>query len=266
MKFDYHTHHYRCGHAKGDIRDYIETAIERGLQILGISDHSPWFYREDAYSSRIVMPKEEFSHYVNEVLELKKEYENQIEVLLGVESDFVPSHLQLYQSVYEQYPFDYIIGSVHATNNMSIFNRDRWKNLNEKQLLLEKELYFNLIEQSARSGMFEILGHIDAMKRHFPGFNQLETAALDKCLKTISECDVAIEVNTSTAGELGWQPSVDILERAYFYNVKVTFGSDAHHPERVGDQFNEVKEQLKHIGFKYWCIFRGRKRESIPLD
>lgn len=41
MKFDLHTHHFRCGHADGNIRDYIEAGIKAGLQAIGISDHTP---------------------------------------------------------------------------------------------------------------------------------------------------------------------------------------------------------------------------------
>ncbi|SHF28944.1 PHP domain-containing protein [Seinonella peptonophila] len=40
MKFDLHTHHNRCGHAYGKIEEYIEAAIRKGLQMIGISDHS----------------------------------------------------------------------------------------------------------------------------------------------------------------------------------------------------------------------------------
>lgn len=36
MKFDLHTHHFRCGHADGNIRDYIEAGIKAGLQAIGI--------------------------------------------------------------------------------------------------------------------------------------------------------------------------------------------------------------------------------------
>lgn len=43
MKFDLHTHHFRCGHADGNIRDYIEAGIQSGLQVIGISDHTPYF-------------------------------------------------------------------------------------------------------------------------------------------------------------------------------------------------------------------------------
>lgn len=266
MKFDLHTHHKRCGHAKGNIRDYIEKAISKELNVIGISDHSPWFYRDDNYEPRYVMTIDEFPNYIKEVLQLKNEYKEKIEILLGVESDFIPEHLDLYSEIYNRYPFDYIIGSVHASNGRSIFNKDRWNGLNEKQLLLEKEMYYNLIEQSALSGLFDVLGHIDGMKRSFPDFNSLDTFAVEKCLKTIGECDLAIEVNTSTSNSgLGWQPTSEILEMALYYDVKVTFGSDAHQPNRVGFEWDEVRKHLLEIGYKEWCIFRQRKRILLPL-
>ena len=51
---------------------------------------------------------------------------------------------------------------------------------------------------------------------------------------------MAIEINTSgkTKDVGGWYPADDILERALFHNVAVTFGSDAHTPERIGDEFD----------------------------
>ncbi len=30
MKFDLHTHHFRCGHADGDIEAYIQAGIKAG--------------------------------------------------------------------------------------------------------------------------------------------------------------------------------------------------------------------------------------------
>src|SRR3954447_9824416 len=88
-KFDLHTHHDRCGHARGRIRDYIEAAIEHGLNVIGIADHSPYFSSEEDHPfPHITMPKSMFGEYVNEVLQLKHTYSDKIEVLLGVESDF----------------------------------------------------------------------------------------------------------------------------------------------------------------------------------
>lgn len=267
-KFDLHTHHDRCGHARGKIRDYIEAAIDRGLQVIGVADHTPYFsYEEDQAFPKIAMAKSEFPRYVKEVQELKSEYEGKIEVLLGIEADFFPEQIARYQPYFERYPFDYIIGSVHQVDGLSIFNKKRWKRLTDQQKIQTKETYYKLIEQSARSGMYHILGHIDAMKGFYPEFSDIQTDVVEQTLKAIGENDVAIEINTSgkTKDVGGWYPSDDILEKANHYGVKVTFGSDAHDPKRVGDEFDLVAKRLKDIGFKEWCFFRQKVRVIVPL-
>ncbi|MGD7007099.1 histidinol-phosphatase [Metabacillus sp. 84] len=268
MKFDFHTHHDRCGHAVQPIRDYIEAAIERNLDMIGISDHSPHLYsEEDHLFPRISMAKSHFPEYVEEVLRLKKEYEGRIEVLLGVESDFFPEHLPQYKKFYEKFPLDYIIGSVHFVDGASIFKKDRWEGLSANQKQQTKENYYSLIAQSVRSGVFQILGHIDAMKGYYPEFSAIQTDAAERTLQIIAEADTAIEINTSGKNKYcgGWYPSEELLERALHYGVNVTFGSDAHKPERVGDEFEEVRSKLKEIGFKEWAIFRQKERRMVPL-
>jgi histidinol-phosphatase (PHP family) len=268
MKFDLHTHHYRCGHAEGEIRDYIESAIAGGLVAVGISDHSPYFgSSEEQAQPLIAMAKNEFPKYVAEILQLKEEYKSEIDVLLGVESDFFPEFADIYREVYAQYPFDYIIGSVHQVNAVSIFNRNRWKKHTEVQKVAVKEAYYELIQQSARSGMFQILGHIDAMKGFYPAFSEIKTDIVDDTLRVIGECKMAIEINTSgkTKDCGGWYPSDAILERALFHGVEVTFGSDAHKPSRVADEWDEVAARLKEIGFKQWVYFKQKQRQIVPL-
>lgn len=268
MKFDLHTHHERCGHAEGNIEAYIRAAIERGLSVIGISDHSPYFGKEEDHPSpKVAMAKSEFPRYVREVLELKKKYEGKIDVLLGVESDFFPEHAGLYRKIYAQYPFDYIIGSVHVVEGVSIFNRNRWEKLDEDGKIRVKDTYHDLIGQSARSGMFDILGHIDAMKGYYPEFSEIPSHNLEQVIKVIGECDLTIEVNTSgkTKDVGGWYPSDHILELALHYGVHVTMGSDAHVPERVGDELELVAKRLKEIGFKEWVYFKQRKRIAVPL-
>lgn len=44
---DLHTHHERCGHADGTLADVARWAIERGISVLGVSDHAPrWWTLE----------------------------------------------------------------------------------------------------------------------------------------------------------------------------------------------------------------------------
>ncbi|SEU19003.1 histidinol-phosphatase [Paenibacillus sp. NFR01] len=269
MKFDLHTHHFRCGHADGSIRDYIEAGIAAGLNVIGISDHTPYFgAASDQAFPHIAMAKSQFAGYVDEVLALKKEYAGVIDVLLGIESDYFPKHAEVYRSTLAAYPFDYVIGSVHSVGGVSIFNKGRWKGLGPKDKIAVKAQYYRLIADSARSGMFQILGHIDAMKGNYPQFSEIPAdQEIDDCLRTIGECGVAIEINTSGGTKLsgGWYPSDRILERALHYGVEVTFGSDAHKPSRVAEDRQAVAARLKDIGFTEWVYFRERQKVTVPL-
>ncbi len=48
---NFHTHTTRCNHAVGEDRQYVEAAIKGGLKVLGFSDHSPYFFSGDYYST-----------------------------------------------------------------------------------------------------------------------------------------------------------------------------------------------------------------------
>ncbi|ULO08437.1 histidinol-phosphatase [Paenibacillus sp. 19GGS1-52] len=270
MKFDLHTHHFRCGHADGNIRDYIEAGLAAGLGAIGISDHSPYFGSpsEQAFPL-IAMGKSELTHYVDEVLSLKKEYEGTIDVLLGIESDYFAEYAEVYRKILSAYPFDYVIGSVHNVKGISIFNKNRWKNRTPQEQIADKTEYYQMIAESARSGMFQILGHIDAMKGNYPPFSDIPTPGpIDECLRVIGECGVSIEINTSGGTKLcgGWYPSDAILERALFWGVEVTFGSDAHKPSRVADERELVATRLKEIGYTEWVYYKQREKITVPLE
>lgn len=268
MKFDYHTHHERCGHAAGTIEDYILSAIGKELNYIGIADHSPHFYHTEDYPFKHkAMAKSQFPVYVNEVLHLKEKYQNKINVLLGVESDFFVDVINDYQIEFSKYPFDYIIGSVHRVNNLSVFNEERWSNITEEEINNTITQYYQLIEQSAQCGLFQIIGHMDVLKRNFPAFQATHIPQLEKTLQTIAANDISIELNTAGAQYegVGWYPSSEILERAQFYGIIPTFGSDAHTPERVGDSFDEVKQHLKEVGFKEMAYFIQKKRYTFSI-
>jgi|SRR5690625_231898 len=266
--FDLHTHHYRCGHAEGSIEEYVQAAIERGIEIIGISDHSPFFhYEEEQPYPNVSMGKSDLENYIKEVLHIKEKYKNNIEVLLGMESDFFSDYIEVYSKYYEKFPFDYIIGSIHYVNGLNIFDKQRWIGMTKKQILETKENYYNLIGQSAKCGLFQIMGHIDAMKGNYPEFSKFKTEVVENTLKLIADYEIAIEVNTSgnTKECGGWYPAVDVLERAFYYGVDVTFGSDAHNPNRVGEELNLVINRLKEIGFTKWCYFKQKNKYYTPL-
>jgi hypothetical protein len=75
LKIDYHMHHVRCGHALRSLRDMIEAAIQRGINQLGLSDHSPLYYLEEDHPiPNMAMAQREFPYYVAEMIRLREEY------------------------------------------------------------------------------------------------------------------------------------------------------------------------------------------------
>ena len=59
---NYHTHTWHCGHAVGTPREYIESAIEEGTQVLGFTDHAPYWY-PNGYVSPLRMTQDKAEDY-----------------------------------------------------------------------------------------------------------------------------------------------------------------------------------------------------------
>ncbi len=163
IRFDYHSHNWRCGHAAGELTDYIEAAKLLGLEEFGVSDHAPTFFKDgDDPAPGTTMAKSELAGYVEEALALKERYAGQITVKLGIEADFVEGSEDDYRRMLDTHPFDYALGSVHWVFGVNIFHRPRWETDDPEQTYRE---YYRLIVASVRSGMFDILAHPTAENR-----------------------------------------------------------------------------------------------------
>lgn len=267
MLIDHHTHHYRCGHAEGTLEDVIEHAIAKGLDAIGLSDHGPIYHLGDADHPEPgrAMARSEFPHYFAEMQRLKERYEGRIDVKLGVESDHVDGWEEYYRSFWQQYDLDYVIGSVHWLGTWNIFDADLPEGKDAEQVYEE---YLLSTQRAARSGAFDILGHIDCLKTrgHMPVREM--TPLFEETIQVIAQCDVAIELNTS-----GWRKSVDecypsrqVLECCFHYGVPVALGSDAHSPDLVAAGFVRACELLWDVGYREVVTFTKRKRVSVPID
>ena len=67
MIANYHNHTYRCNHADGEEREYIEKAIESGIKTLGFSDHAPMPLTDGHYSG-FRMTLDQFPDYMETLL------------------------------------------------------------------------------------------------------------------------------------------------------------------------------------------------------
>ena len=89
MFANYHTHTFRCHHATGTEREYIEAAIAEGIKVLGFSDHIPCLF-PDGHQSGFRVQTEDTEDYFTVLRALRKEYKDDIEIHIGFESEYYP--------------------------------------------------------------------------------------------------------------------------------------------------------------------------------
>jgi len=266
MLVDYHTHHYRCGHADGQMREYVEAAIAAGLVEIGVSDHSPIYHLHDDPHPlpRTAMHQHELPHYIADMVAVQQQFANRMTVRLGVESDYVLGWDAHYRTLWQRYPLDYVIGSVHWLGQWSIFNPQVPPGRTPDDMYAE---YLHTTQAAARSGAYDIIGHLDGIKTagHLP--THRITALLEETVRVLAAANVVIELNTS-----GWRkliaecyPRPELLACCHHYGVPVTLGSDAHRPEHVAAGFQEARTLLTDVGYREIVTFRHRERVMLPL-
>lgn len=144
---DWHTHHYRCKHAEGNLEDYVETAIKKNFTTIGLSDHLPIDTTQHPSLeefSNYFMPETEIGAYLREAKEIQKKYKSKINIRIGVELDYILEQEDYLRSLISlhQEKLDYIIAGIHSIKlngtYYSIFDQDE-KNplkLHDKKKLL----------------------------------------------------------------------------------------------------------------------------------
>jgi histidinol-phosphatase (PHP family) len=158
MRVDLHNHTTLCNHAEGSMEQYIQKAIELGIDIYGFSEHAPMKNFCDGY--RLILEKKKF--YENSIIELQKKYQDQIKITLGYEVDYMSGDYILDEI--KNANVDYLIGSVHYLDKWGFDNPEFIGIYKNKDINTIWEEYFEAVKAMAKSGYFNIVGHLDLIK------------------------------------------------------------------------------------------------------
>jgi len=260
MRIDLHNHTTRCNHATGTVDEYIQRAIELGIDIYGFSEHAPM-----NFDPHYRLSFEDMSIYEDEVLQAKRAYQDKIQIVLGYEVDYLKGYID--DRVIYNKRVDYLIGSVHFLNKWGFDNPEfigEYKNRDIDDIWQE---YFNAIEAMAKTGYFDIVGHLDLIKvfKYLPK-KDIRLIA-QNALKAIKGADMVIELNGAGLRKPIKEvyPSQTLLEVAYELNIPITFSSDAHSVEQVGFGYSEAIEIAKKIGYTKSVTFEQRDRQLVTF-
>lgn len=246
--FNYHTHTSRCGHATGTDREYIEAAIKAGYRVLGFSDHAPY---KELSLSWARMDWDRLEDYLESISALKKAYEGQIEIHLGLETEYYPEFLDEKKELAGK--VEYLILGQHFSHPVG---RGSYFGYNTDDEILE---YAETVCQGLDTGLFLYLAHPDVFMSRQREF----TPACEKAARMIAEkavqTNTPLEINVHGIakgkkpfpnGEQYSYPHRDFWKIMSQYPVKCLYGIDAHSPAQLLD----VKSL--HDG----------EREMMPLD
>ena len=237
MIANYHTHTWRCRHANGSERQYVENAMKAGLEILGFADHAPYIF-PDGYYSTFRMRLEQLTDYVDTVLSLREEYKNQIEIPLGLEIEYYPRHLPELLPILRNQPMDYLILGQHFVNNE--YDAPYNGVASDDEALLRQ--YVRQTCDAMNTGLFTYFAHPDLI--HFLGSGKIYQQHMRTICREAKSCGIPLEFNLLGLAMGKNYPSPLFWELVAEEGCDVILGRDAHTPEALLDERTE-KEALE---------------------
>ncbi len=265
-------HTSRCGHAEGTLEEFVAAARAVGITTMAFTDHLPLpadVLARDPHASRYAMPEDELDAYVADVRAIQKLSASQggPEVLLGIEADLHPGNDDHVRRLIMRHDFDVVLGSVHFVDGWAFDDPDRRDGYSDWDIRALWERYFDDLIGAARSGLADVIGHADLVKKFGYVPDGDLTPLYRRAAEAFADAGVAVEVNTAglrkPCAEL--YPSAGFLLELRRAGVRVTTGSDAHSPAEVGAGFADARRALIEAGYDRVTVFRRRTAEEVLL-
>jgi histidinol-phosphatase (PHP family) len=265
-----------------EVETYCRTAWEKGFASLGFSAHAPvraktgivtdWHLNEDRFAA-----------YLKAVRDARQRWAGKLPVYLGLEVDYIRGLMGPADPDYRDMGLDYVIGSVHyvfppdggapfaVDAPQEAFDRDvRGRFNGDGESLMEA--YWDALDGMIRAGGFDILGHIDLVKKNnqegqwfsIAGERYLEKVR--SIVDALARSGVMVEVNTGGLNRgktKDTYPSREILSLLRERNVPVTITADAHRAPDLGGHYDTALQTLLEAGYTNVYLFEGKGKWSI---
>lgn len=243
------------------MEEYVKQAIKSGLKSYAFTDHAPI----PVIDCNWCMNANVLDSYKQEIEALKFKYENQIEILSGLEVDYIPDIISPLD--YKNHNFDIVVGSIHylklPDDNYLMKLDSKVEHFKEGLSYLFKndyrkatDYYFKTLADMINLGGFDIAGHVDKIKMYL-GKISPESLTKDwyleheyKASKLLVESGVFIEINTRGMYKgltNSPYPSWNIIKQISEMGGKLLLNADTHHPSEVSKYYREVIEKLGNL-------------------
>jgi len=273
-----HNHSIFCD-GEDDIETMCRAAFEMKLCALGFSAHAP-ITKKTGIESDWHLPDNKFDKYVEEVQAAKKRWRGKLDVLLGLEIDYIKGLRSALDGDITAVNPDYLIGSVHflvPANGAKPFTVDGpqeefLQGLNEgfggdAHALMNS--YYDAEIEMLTLGGFEILGHADLVKKNCIGKNlwppESEACRQREIALATAKAGVIAEVNTGGINRKKINetyPSAAFLRYFRENNTPVIITADAHRAADIKGNYDTAVQTLISAGFSDHIIFISKNAKK----
>lgn len=261
-----------CDHADSFItlNEIVRARVEKGFKYFGLSEHMPrdnkkYFYSEEIEKGRTpeIMMRI-FGEYVREAKRLKEKWKEEVEILVGFETDYCdPGYPELVNKIRDEFGIDYIVGSVHHVDGIPIdFDKETYQKAVAHSGGLD-ELFAKYYEHQydlIRKCKPEVIGHFDLIKI-FAEKDFKKSAATEKLIerniKEVISYGGIFEINPRAFEKnlLEPYPGLEILRKIKENGGEITLGDDSHGIDDIGIYFKKAIEFAKQAGLKNLTAF-----------
>ncbi len=248
LRTDYHTHTPLCLHAEGTPQEFISAALQLGLHTYGIADHAPMPPHLEPFDNWRMKSAQldAYGQWVESACAAARG--TPLTVLSGFECDWTPELSPWIE--YLRTRADYLIGSVHYIPGQGSVDDSLFA---DKPLTGNVESdwrqYWQAVESLVRSGLFDIVGHIDLVKI----WGRIPTGNImpyyEPVLAALENSGMAVELNTA-----GWYkpcaeqyPACAFIAQLLLRRIPIVINSDAHCPAHLSRDWERAIDLLHQL-------------------
>jgi len=262
LKMDCHLHTAVSPDSKTPLKEICESACAKGIDSIIVTNHMEYYTGKK--DGKLRMDESFIEDSIKEIDECRAEFEGDLEILFGMELGQAHQWPEDLRRITNEYPFDYLIGSLHKVDDVDLkywdYTRENLENQNRK--------YLDALHEMALNSDYDCVGHFDLIKRYAARHNQKvdlmkqHEEKIAEILKVVIQRGKGIEVNTSSLRQdlEETMPSPKIIQLYRNLGGKIiTVGSDSHNRKDIGEGFEKSIKMLKEAGFSQIALYRERK-------
>jgi histidinol-phosphatase (PHP family) len=242
-----------------------QRAIETGLRAIAFTDHLDLEPEDEGFA--FFQP----DAYLAEVERCRSLFADPLTILSGIEVGEAHRFGQELTTLLGRHTFDMVIGSLHWIDGYLVFDPAYFQSRPIDQAYRE---YFVELVQMCCYGRFDVLGHLDIVKR--VGAEAPDEFSVDRyepevraVLDVLVDRNIALEINTSPLRSPVNQTSPTLTVLEWYREAGgelLTFGSDAHSVHDLGSGLSSAAELAQAAGFPSFASYQRHEPSLSPAE